>query len=121
MNQLFLGSLIGFAPCALVYLVRGFRAGLVWLALTPLAMASCAAWAIVPDVPRLLGLHALYLRWSFDPRMDIFFWHYRIDLAEADSPWYAAGTALLYALLLAAAWRELARTERKEGHEPWRT
>jgi hypothetical protein len=70
-------------------------------------MAFCALWAVVPDIPRLLGLHDLYLRLSFDPRMDIFFWHFTIDQLESDSSWYAVGIALMAAALMAAAVRQL--------------
>jgi hypothetical protein len=113
MNQLLLGSAIPFAVALLIYLLRRFRAGLLTLVITPLAMMLGAVWAVVPDLPRVAGKTELYLRWSRDPRMDLFFWHYSIDLTESDSPWYAAGIAVLYALLLAAAWQQLARTERE--------
>lgn len=116
MNQLLLGAAIPFCAAAVVYAVRGGRAGLGLLIGTPVTMAACAIWAVVPDLPRFVGLHALYLRLSMDPRMNMFFWHYSIDRTETDSPWYAAGFALLAAALLLAAWRELCA---REDGAPW--
>ena len=112
MNQLLLGAAIGFALCAAWYGIRGGRAGLPLLITTPLLMSACALWAVVPDIPRIMGMTDLYLQWSRDPRMNIFLWHYSIDLMEADSPWYAVGIVVLYALVMAAGWGELLRRER---------
>lgn len=111
MNQLLLGAFIPFAVAALVYACRGFRASLALLTVTPVAMLATAAWAVAPDLPRFIGRHDWYLRLARDSRIDIFLWHYTIDGLEVDSPWYAAGVALLFAALLAVAWRELRRTE----------
>ncbi|MBL7114879.1 MAG: hypothetical protein ISS35_03865 [Kiritimatiellae bacterium] len=113
MNQLLLGSAIPFAVALLIYLLRRCRASLPTLVITPLAMLLGALWAVIPDLPRIVGKNDLYLRWSKDPRMNLFFWHYSIDLTESDSPWYAAGIAVLLALLLAAAWQQLSRMERE--------
>jgi hypothetical protein len=113
MNQLLLGAAVPFFVLLLVYAVRRFRAGLPLLIVAPAVMFLGSLWAVIPDLPRALGMTELYLRWSRDPRMNLFFWHYSIDLAETDSPWYAAGIALLVALLLVAAWRELLRVERE--------
>ena len=118
MNQLLLGSAIPFGIALAIYLLHRCRVGLFMLVATPLAMLLGAVWAVIPDLPRAFGMTDLYLRWSRDPRMNIFFWHYSIDLAESDSPWYAAGIAILYALLLAAAWQQLATAEREAG---WHT
>lgn len=111
MNQLCLGASIPFAAAALLWALRSGRCSLRMLVLTPVLMAAGAAWAVLPDVPRLLGWQALYERMAADPRIDIFFWHYRIDAAEADSPLYAALCAAMALALLAAAWRELALRE----------
>lgn len=111
MNQILLGASIPFVAAALIYALRGFKAGLPLLITTPLAMLAVALWAIAPDLPRIVGMHALYDRLSRDPRMDIFLWHYTIDQIETDSRWYAIGIAVMAAALLAAAHRELKRTE----------
>ena len=112
MNHVLLGASIPFAIAALIYVMRGCRAGLVMLILTPLAMALLATWAVAPDLPRVLGFHGLYMRLYLDPRMDIFFWHYSIDQVETESRGYAVGIALEALALLAAAVREHFRDER---------
>jgi hypothetical protein len=43
--------------------------------------------------------------------MDIFLWHHTIDAIEFDSPWYGAGLAVLGALVMLVAWKELVRRE----------
>ena len=112
MNQLFLGAAVPFAVALLVYCSRRGRASTALLVVTPLAMAVSTLWAVIPDIPRLAGMHDLYLRLSKDPRMDVFYWHYTIDLREGDSPWFAAGIVVLLACLLYATWREVALRER---------
>jgi hypothetical protein len=111
MNQVLLGGAIPFFIALLIYALRKQRAGLPFLLLTPAAMALGILWAVIPDLPRLLGRHDLYLRWAQDPRMDLFFWHYSIDRVELESSWYAVGLLCMAATLLAIAWRELARKE----------
>ncbi len=113
MNQLLLGSAIPFAVAALIYLMRGRRAGLPLLILTPLMMTLSAVWAVAPDLPRLLGRHDLYLRLAQDPRMDIFWWHFSIDRTESDSSWYAVGIALMAIGLMLAAVRQLFKEENR--------
>jgi hypothetical protein len=113
MNQLFLGAVVPLIVAGVVYILRGCRASVLFLILTPLAMMCSALWAVVPDLPRLVGLHGLYMRLANDPRMDVFYWHYTIDQIETDSRWWAVGIVLLAACLLAVALRELAATERK--------
>jgi hypothetical protein len=49
----------------------------------------------------------LHARLQVDPRMDIFLWHYSIDLIESDSNLYALGLVLMLGVLLAIAWREV--------------
>ncbi len=110
-NHLLIGALGPFLLALLLYTLRGGRAPLWLLIAAPLLMALGALWAVAPDLPRLFGYHDLYMRWAFDPRMNIFFWHYSIDQRETDPPWYAAGLVLMAAALLAAAWNELRREE----------
>lgn len=111
MNHALIGAGIPFLLAALLYALRRGRAGLPMLILTPLTMAGCALWAVVPDLPRLVGMHDLYLRLSLDPRMNIFFWHYHLDQVETDSSWTSAGILLMAVALIAAAWRQLRREE----------
>lgn len=112
MNQIFIGSLIPFLCAACLYACRGCRASLRLLTVTPLVMALGAAWAVVPDIPRLLGRYDLYHRLARDPRTDIFFWHFTIDRVEDGTFWYMGGLALMGFCLAAAAWRELYLEER---------
>ena len=112
MNHLLLGAAIPFTAAAIVYALRGFRAGWRLLVITPVLMTAFGLWAAAPDIPRLLRLHNLYLRLYADPRCNVFLWHYAIDQVETDSSWPAVGLALLAAGLLAAALRELALAER---------
>lgn len=114
MNQVLLGGLIPFALAALYYARRGGRATLRMLVAVPLLMAFGAVWAVVPDIPRLLGWHRLYERLAHDPRTDLFLWHYTIDRCEIGSVWYTVGFVILATGLLAAAWRELYLREREE-------
>lgn len=111
MNHALLGAAIPFIVAAIVYAWRRGRAGLPTLVGVPLLMAAGALWASAPDLPRVLGMHTLYLRLAADPRMNIFFWHYRIDQIETESRLYAVGIVLMAAGVLVAAWRELRRLE----------
>jgi hypothetical protein len=85
------------------------------LVVGPAFMAAGALWAVVPDLPRLVGHHDLYLRWASDPRMNLFFWHHAIDAVEGYTALGHAGVCLMLASLLAVAWRELKRREMETG------
>ncbi len=112
MNHVLIGAGIPFLVCAIVYAVRRGRASFAWLIATPIAMALGAFWASIPDMPRLLHVNDLYARWYLDPRMNVFFWHYRLDYVETDTPLAIAGCVLLVVLLFVVAWRELRLRER---------
>jgi hypothetical protein len=119
MHQLVLGAAIPLAFAILYYLFRRCRASMWLLLLTPPAMALGAVWAVAPDIPRLLGWQSLYRKLATNPKSDIFFWHYSIDQIEATrldamTPTFNACFALLIALLLLAAWRELHLSERSK-------
>jgi hypothetical protein len=111
MNQLVMGASLPFILAALIYLARRGRVGLGWLVATPIAMILCAVWAVIPDIPRLLGMHELYMRMAHDPRSDIFMWHYTIDLFEKDSPLFLIGFTTMALSLIITAWRVLHRRE----------
>ena len=112
MNQVILGAAAPFLLALLIYLVRRMRAGNWWLVLTPLLMVMGSVWAVLPDIPRLLGMRDLYFRLAEDPRTDIFLFHYTIDRIEIDTPWWGALFVLMAGTMLAIAWRELRRCER---------
>lgn len=107
MNHVLVGAGIPFILCLAVYVVRNGRASFAWLVATPVAMLLGALWALVPDLPRMLGMHGLYLRWMHDPRMNIFFWHHRLDEIESDTPLAIVGCVLQVFMLFWIAWREL--------------
>ena len=114
MHQFLLGASFPFTIGLIVYAARRFRAGFAWLVITPLLTAICGVWAIIPDIPRLVGWSSLYMRMARDPATDIFFWHYTIDLAERESAWYQVGLVVIPMVLLLIAWREVARREKEE-------
>ncbi|HAS81370.1 MAG TPA: hypothetical protein DCS43_01510 [Verrucomicrobia bacterium] len=116
LHQPLLGAAIPLLIAAIIYACKRGRASLGMLLLTPIAMVIGAVWAIIPDLPRLMGAHGLYRRLATDPRTDIFLWHYTIDQLEAATldrlaPLFNVAFALLLGILLAAAWRELRRRE----------
>lgn len=113
MNHLLLGAAIPFLIGMAIYIHRGMRMSLPTLVMLPLSMAVTMVWAVAPDLPRLFGFIALYNRLNIDPRCNIFFWHYSIDLVETPSPLYPALFVTMWALLLFIAWRELALRERR--------
>jgi hypothetical protein len=118
MHQPILGAAIPLALALVIYLLRRCRAPMWLLLVTPPSMALGAIWAVVPDIPRLLGWHSLYTRLATDPRTDIFFLHFSIDQIEAAhldamTPLFNASFALLVAALLAVAWRELQLAEKE--------
>lgn len=115
MHQFLLGMLFPFVAGIAVYASRRFRASVFMLVLFPLLMALFGLWAVAPDVPRALGMMDLYTRLATDPRMNMFFWHYTIDLHETDSSLYAIPFVLIWASLLFVAWRELRLRERAAG------
>jgi hypothetical protein len=101
------GAGIPLLVCLAVYVARKGRASFAWLIGTPASMLLGAMWALVPDAPRMLGMQDLYIRLMHDPRMNIFFWHHRLDETETDTPLAIAGCVLLVVMLFWAAWREL--------------
>ena len=116
MNQLVLGAVVPFAVAALVYFLRGRRAGFMMLIAVPVCMFLSTVWAVVPDIPRLVGRYDLYSRLSRDPRCDIFYWHYTIDLSElhSDSPLYALALIVMLVLLQMAVLREMRIAEKED-------
>jgi len=113
MNQTVLGALLPFAVGLLVYAVRKGRVSTGFLVGLPVLMAIVAVWAIVPDIPRLIGMGELYHRLAHDPRTDIFLFHYTIDSMESDTVWGNAALVAMLAGLQAIALRILAMKERK--------
>lgn len=118
MHQLLLGAAIPLVLGLIIYIAKGLRAPLWLLLILPPLMIAGAIWAVMPDVPRLIGWHALYQKMQV-PASDIFFWHYTIDRIEANrldamAPFFNVVAILLPALLLGIAWRELWQAEQKQ-------
>ena len=111
MNHLFVGAVFPFLIAVILYAKMRFRASLGLLITAPLAMLACATWAVLPDLPRTFGLAEFDSKISMNPVIDIFFWHYTINLHESYSPWFNIGFVAMVAGVFLAAWRELRRAE----------
>ncbi len=115
MNHVVIGAGIPFVLWLLIYGLRGGRAGLKSLVVLPVCMMLCALWAILPDIPLVLGDVAWYLRTHQSPWINVFFWHGTIDAMEQRvdfAPWNLLAMLLMSASLLVIAWRELNIRER---------
>lgn len=112
MNHLVVGCACPFVIGVIAYVILRFRATLKLLILTPLGMVLCATWAVLPDLPRTFGMAEFDQRISMNPVIDVFFWHYTLNLHESYSPWLNVAFVGMVACLLAAAWRELRLAER---------
>lgn len=113
MNHVLVGAALPYLVCAVLYARRGFRASIVLLIAGPLAMAAFGLWAVVPDVPRALGMDELYYRLHNDPKSDLFFFHHTIDHKyEQTTLPYTIVFILVGLSLLVVAWRELSLRER---------
>ena len=115
MNQIVIGAAIPYIVAALIYFFRKARASMTLLVVAPLAMAACAIWAVVPDIPRALGMDGLYSRMANDPRSNIFFMHYTIDQLETDSILYTVVFVLMALSVFAVAWREVWLAEQEKA------
>ncbi len=117
MNHLAVGAAIPFLIGLLFYIRARGRASLRLLVGTPAAMFACATWAVLPDLPRTFGFSGYDTTLNMNPKIDIFFWHYTINLYEGHTE---AAANIAFALMLAglflAAWRELHCLEYGRGH-----
>ncbi len=123
MHHAVFGAAIPLLIALLVYARRRGRASFSLLIATPCGMVTGALWALAPDLPRILGGHALYTRLARDPRIDIFLWHYTIDKVDSPildplAPLFNTLFAGMIVLVLFIAWRELRLTERESGSAP---
>jgi len=111
MNHLLVGAGIPFIIAAVIYMLKRMRASVRMLVLAPASMFLGAVWAVLPDLPRTFGMAQFDKRISMNPAIDIFFWHYTINLHESASPIFNLGFVAMLAGLFLAAWRELRRME----------
>jgi len=131
-NHLFVGALIPFLIGLIVYAIKKGQVSVPWLLLMPIFMFIGATWAVIPDLPRtfgsiLPGLNFFGVDWQVldakmasasNPWIDIFFWHYTINLHESTSPWFSIGFVAMLILLFWVAWRELRKTEQPKSQPP---
>ena len=116
MHHPLFGAIFPVIIAAILYYKRNRRASLPMLILTPAAMLACAGWAVVPDLPKLVGQMDLYYRFHSTTWSNIFFLHIWIDAIEGTwlepyTPAFNLLFTLIVALPLFAAWRELRLTE----------
>ncbi|MFO7870088.1 MAG: hypothetical protein R6V03_01485 [Kiritimatiellia bacterium] len=107
MNHLVIGSSVPFILGLTVYVLRRFRATVAMLLVVPMGMGAGMVWAVIPDIPRLLGDSEFYHSLARNHVCDIFLWHYTLDGTETYTPWFAVVFVVMAASLLFAAWREL--------------
>lgn len=113
MNHVLVGAALPYLVLATLYVRRGCRASIALLIAGPAVMVGFGLWAVIPDVPRALGMNELYYRFHQTPRSDLFFFHYTIDQRfEQTMLPYTVGFVLVGLSLLGVAWRELHLRER---------
>lgn len=112
MNHLFAGMVFPFALACALYALRRGRISLPFLIGVPLAMLTCATWAVLPDLPRMLGFADYDPLLSDNPGIDIFFWHYSLSRRGAYGPGYSVGVTVMLACLFVCAWRVLRKLEK---------
>ena len=116
MNHVLYGASLIFMMGVMMFIAKRGRVGLPFLILLPIAMGILAFWAVIPDIPRMLYMHDLYMRIHADPRINIFLWHGYVDShwdAYEESSLNAMGIAIEAALLMTVALRQLFREERR--------
>lgn len=113
MNHLLIGASIPFLIATIIYILRDFRVSIIGLIVIPIFMAMSMTWAIAPDLPRLFGLMDLYDQLARDPRCNIFFWHFYIDIVETESTCYSTLFVMMWGILLVVALRELFLREKE--------
>jgi hypothetical protein len=123
-NHLFVGAFIPFLIGMIIYALKKGRISIPWLILMPFFMLLGATWAVIPDLPRTFGSVCPNLPFGLDwqaldakmasasnPWIDIFFWHYSINLHESNSILFTLGFIAMLGTLFWIAWRELFRAE----------
>jgi len=107
MDHLLTGAALPFVIGLIVYSVHCGRISIAGLIIWPITVLFGMLWAVMPDVPRVLGFRDLYMKLSVDPRCDLFFGHYSMDLVESDTPLFAIPVVVMCGLMLFIAYREL--------------
>jgi len=112
MHHPLFGAIFPVILAGIIYCKRNRRASLPMLIITPLAMLACAGWAVVPDLPKLVGHMDLYYQLHQTPWSNIFFLHIWIDAIEGTwlepyNPIFNTLFTIVITLPMLAAWREL--------------
>ena len=107
---------------AAIYFMRHQRASLPLLIVTPIAMLACAAWSVIPGLPRFAGQMELYHELRSTLWSNIFFLHVAIRAMENRwiipyAPIFNVLFTIIVALPMLAAWRELRIHERSQQEE----
>lgn len=113
MNHLTIGAAVPFVFLTAWYIFRRFRASLLFLLCAPAWMLAGSTWAVLPDLPRTFGFAEYDRAISDNPIIDIFFWHYTMNLHESYSPWFNIAFVAMVLALFAVALRELYLLEEK--------
>lgn len=126
MHQPLLGALIPLIICLFIYVRRHQRLGIVGLLIMPTAMLTGAIWAIIPDLPRLIGWSSLYHQLAQARWTNIFFAHYTIDQIETTTldtwtPLINTLFAIIVLIPMLIAWRELHTREHLTDHHKPKT
>jgi hypothetical protein len=113
-NHVLYGATLPLAVCAVIYALRGWRAGPVMLVVGPLAMLASGFVAIIPDLPRLWGDHVTYRAWHTRDWCNYAWGHCWVDARESIDSWayYPVVFLAVGGLVLVVAWRELHLAER---------
>ena len=114
MNHLLVGAAAPYLIGLLLYALLPAKRRFALLCWVPLVMTLCAIWAVVPDLPRALGMYELYMEMAESPATNIFFFHHAIDAREAESPLHLVLFLGMAGSLMAAAWYELFSRERTQ-------
>lgn len=124
MHQPLFGAIFPVIIAAILFCTRGKRASLAMLIVTPVAMLGCAVWAVMPDLPKLLGQMDLYYRMHNTAWSNLFFLHLWIDAIEDTwfdpyTPIFNSLFTIIVALPMIAAWYELHQREHpcKQGRQ----
>ena len=112
MNHVVIGACLPYLFALILYARNRARMSLAGLAIFPALMAAGGIWAVIPDIPRVIGWSRKYQEMADDPGSDLFFWHYSLDATEGASPIWPLIYVTMLASILIAIWREIHIRER---------
>lgn len=89
MNQFVIGMIPFFLIMIIRFFLKRFKLEIKELILHLSLMLLSGLWAIIPDLPRVIGMNKLYIKLSKTEWINIFWFHYSIDKAESGNFIYA--------------------------------